>query len=133
MSYTNAGPGWVLVEQGAPTYQVEVTLPAGTRPVHVPAPCDPTEKAGRYRCAHGGWVTAGFKADLTFTLKVDKLVPGARGTVALTGEPRPFDKNAANDTAEIVVEAADGTSGGGSATGGSATGGSGANGGNGGS
>ncbi|NWF28443.1 hypothetical protein HW130_19585 [Streptomyces sp. PKU-EA00015] len=130
LSFRNAGPGWVLSEAGIPAHEVTVTLPAGTKAARVADLCNATDDPRRFTCGSWNhWVEEDRVERLTFRLKVEKLMPGAKGTVALTGGPRPFDKSAANDTAEIVVEAADGTSGGGSATGGSATGGSGGSGG----
>ncbi|ATW48613.1 hypothetical protein [Streptomyces peucetius] len=116
--------------------------PFGTsKAVKIPGLCNPSDEPGSYRCGSWQrWVEEDYTAPLTFTLKVEKAVPGAKGTVALTGEPRPFDKNPANDTAAIELDVADGgsstggsggTGGSGSSTGGS--GGSGASGGSGGS
>ncbi|MGW7467786.1 hypothetical protein ACWGJT_24710 [Streptomyces xantholiticus] len=123
LSFTNAGPAWVMNRQDLPSHLVLVTLPAGTKAVKIPGLCNPSDEPGSYRCGSWQrWVEEDYTAPLTFTLKVEKAVPGAKGTVALTGEPRPFDKNPANDTAAIELDVADG----GSSTGGSGgTGGSG--------
>ncbi|MET9834384.1 hypothetical protein ABZ078_34985 [Streptomyces sp. NPDC006385] len=51
-------------------------------------------------------------------------MPGAKGSVALEAEPRPFDKNKDNDKADITLDVADAgsTGGGGSTTSGSDSG-----------
>lgn len=94
-----AGGPYNLPVPDLPPHLVLVTLPAGTKAVKIPGLCNPSDEPGRYRCGSWQrWVEEDYTAPLTFTLKVEKAVPGAKGTVALTGEPRPFDKNPANDT-----------------------------------
>ena len=55
----------------------------------------------------------------SFKLKIDKAVAGAKGSVALNAESRPYDVNKANDKADILldVEGSGSTSGSGSAGG----------------
>ena len=117
LSFTNAGPAWVRTREDVPPHIAVVTLPAGTKVVKVPTLCSAWGEPGRYRCGSWqSWVDDGHRPALPFTLKIEKAVPGAQGTIALNSEPRPFDKNPANDSAAIVVEA---TGGRGFATGGS--------------
>ncbi|GGN59098.1 hypothetical protein GCM10011579_023160 [Streptomyces albiflavescens] len=129
VKFTNAGPGWVLRDAGTPATRVLVKMPAGTTVTKAHGFCD-SVGSGSYDCGTSqSWVDEQGGETYTFTLKIDKVVPGAKGSVALAGESRPFDKNKANDTADILLDVTGGgsTGGGGSADGGStsSTGGSG--------
>lgn len=69
-----------------------------------------------------------------FVLRIDKAVGRTTGEVSFSGQERPFDRNAANDTAQIVIDTGKGsdTSGSSGSTGGtggsSSTGGAGSSG-----
>ncbi|MER5888384.1 peptidase [Streptomyces sp. NPDC001941] len=115
----NRGPAWIADLRGA---TVDVRLPQGTRAVASPANCRAVQ-GNRYTCTLPGAVHEDADLRLPFTLKADRVVPGARGTVTVTG-PLPFDRRPANDTAYILLNATaqGGTSGGDSGTtGGTAT------------
>ncbi|WP_274564937.1 LPXTG cell wall anchor domain-containing protein [Streptomyces spiramyceticus] len=122
--FTNKGPAWVnmnrVVSTGALT--IKVRIPAGTTVTEAPRPCEKV-KAGEYRCMnHMGWVSESSAWPYRFRLKIDKVIPGATGTASFVKTETLFDKNPANNTAEIVLNTASGTATGGSGT--SSTGGS---------
>ncbi|MGW1590314.1 hypothetical protein [Streptomyces sp. NPDC002386] len=126
VKFTNAGPGWVLREIGAGATRVRVKMPAGTSVTKTDGFCK-SLGSGTYECGTAqAWINEGGGATYRFTLRIDKAVTGARGSVALAGQPRPFDTHKADDTADIVLDAtgAGSPTGGGStsATGGSGTG-----------
>ncbi|TXL85862.1 LAETG motif-containing sortase-dependent surface protein [Streptomyces sp. IB2014 016-6] len=124
VKFTNAGPGWVLTKEGDPLVGVLITPPAGTSVVKPHGFCEPKGKT--YDCGTSQrWVDEGGGETYTFELKIDKRVAGARGSVALSGEARPFDPDKTNDKATITLDVTGGgTSGSGGSTGGGSTGGS---------
>lgn len=125
VKFTNAGPGWVLTKEGDPLVGVLVTPPAGTSVVKPHGFCEPKGKA--YDCGTSQrWVNEGGGETYTFKLKIDKRVAGAKGSVVLSDEARPFDPDKTNDKATITLDVTGGgTSGSGGSTDGGATGGSG--------
>ncbi|MFC9607534.1 LAETG motif-containing sortase-dependent surface protein [Streptomyces niveus] len=125
VKFTNAGPGWVLTKEGDPLVGVLITPPAGTSVVKPHGFCEPKGKA--YDCGTSQrWVNEGGGETYTFKLRIDKQVAGAKGSVVLSDEPRPFDPDKANDKATITLDVTGGgTSGSGGSTGGGSTSGSG--------
>ncbi|NUP24624.1 MAG: hypothetical protein HOZ81_52945 [Streptomyces sp.] len=126
LKFTNAGPAWVRSSGGVgvPLLHVLVKMPAGTTVAKGNGYCD--KVASRtYECGISqNWVNEGDGETYTFKLKIDKAVSGAKGSVALDDQARPFDKNKANDKAAITLDATGtGSTGGGGSTG--STGGSG--------
>ncbi|MFJ9734061.1 hypothetical protein ACIRUL_22410 [Streptomyces sp. NPDC101171] len=114
VKFTNAGPGWVLREIGAGATRIRLRMPAGTSVTKTDGFCK-SLGSGTYECGTAqAWIDEGGGGTYRFRLRIDKAVPGARGSVALAGQPRPFDVNKANDTADIVLDA----TGAGSTTGG---------------
>ncbi|MFE1286838.1 hypothetical protein [Streptomyces sp. NPDC058751] len=128
VKFANAGPAWVLEgEEGERGVQVMVTPPAGTSVVKRDYYCH--AEGGSYRCpAHLGMHMAeDAQMVYTFKLKIDKRVAGAKGSIALSTEPRPFDHDKANDKADITLDVTGGGSTG--STGGSTSGSNGSTGG----
>ncbi|WP_405666484.1 LPXTG cell wall anchor domain-containing protein [Streptomyces sp. NBC_01166] len=124
VKFLNKGPAWVYRELGQGAATVDVRIPSGTSVVKAHDYCSPVTKT-HYTCGTSqSWVDEAGGETYPFVLRIDKAVEGATGKVSFTGADRPFDKNAANDTAEIVIDAGTGTTTGGSSTGGSTTGGS---------
>ncbi|ELS58857.1 hypothetical protein [Streptomyces viridochromogenes] len=123
VTFTNAGPGWVKRPSGTPATQVLIKMPAGTTVTRNHGYCDKLS-SGTYECGTSqSWIDEGDAEKYTFKLRIDKAVPGAKGSVQLAGEPRPFDEVASNDTATIALDVTgSGSTGGGSTT---STGGSG--------
>ncbi|MFE6930523.1 LAETG motif-containing sortase-dependent surface protein [Streptomyces sp. NPDC057699] len=123
VKFVNDGPAWVYRELGQGAATVDVRIPPGTSVVKAHDFCSPVTKT-HYTCGTSqSWVNPGRGETYPFVLRIDKAVEGATGKVSFTGADRPFDKNAANDTADLVVDAGAGTTGG-SSTGGSTSGGS---------
>lgn len=120
VKFTNAGPAWVRRESGTPATEVVIKVPAGTTVTKAHGFCDKIATR-TYECGTSqAWVDAGGGEIYDFKLRIDKAVTGAKGSVTLAGAPRPFDGNTANDTADILLDIADG----GGSTGGGGTAGS---------
>ncbi|MEV6073668.1 peptidase [Streptomyces sp. NPDC052069] len=128
VKFTNEGPGWVYLEQGQGAATVDIRIPAGTSVVKPHGFCHKVT-ASHYRCGTSqSWVDENGGESYPFVLRIDKAVKKAVGKVSFSGKARPFDRNAANDTAEIVITAgpgggSGGTSGGSGGSGGSGSGG----------
>ncbi|MFF3690579.1 hypothetical protein [Streptomyces sp. NPDC002187] len=123
VKFTNAGPAWVLTKEGDRLVRVVITPPAGTSVVKPHGFCE--AKGEAYACGTSQRsVNEGGREIYTFELKIDKRVAGAKGSVALSTEARPFDPNKANDRADITLDVTGGGSTGstGSSTNGSAGG-----------
>ncbi|NED83880.1 hypothetical protein G3I76_27770 [Streptomyces sp. SID11233] len=117
VKFTNAGPGWVAGEPYTSVTHVRIKMPAGTTVTK--ASCQ-SQGQGTYDCGTpNSWAYADSETTYTFKLKIDKAVPGAKGSVALEKKSRPFDPVKSNDTADILldVEGADATGGGSSTSG----------------
>ncbi|MFF3415647.1 hypothetical protein ACFYW9_13245 [Streptomyces sp. NPDC002698] len=127
VKFANAGPAWLLEEEVERGVQIMITPPAGTSVVKRDYYCH--AEGGKYRCpAHLGMNMAeDAQMVYTFKLKIDKRIAGAKGSIALTTEPRPFDHNKANDKADITLDVTGGGSTG--STGGSTSGSNGSTGG----
>jgi hypothetical protein len=125
VKFTNAGPGWVLRDIGVSPADVRIKIPAGTAVVKASGYCK-SLGSGTYDCGTGeSWVYEHSGETYDFTLRIDKAVPGAKGSVTFAGLPRPFDPIKSNDTADILLDAtgagATGGSGSTTSTGGSST------------
>ncbi|MEU1270127.1 hypothetical protein [Streptomyces sp. NPDC005799] len=110
VKYTNAGPGWVWRPSHGQAVHVLVRMPAGTTVTKSDPYC--TRKSpGSYGCStEVFWVKEGYERSYTFQVRIDKSVPGARGSVELTGPSRPFDPNAKNDRADVLTDVTGGAS-----------------------
>lgn len=113
---------------------VDVRIPKGTSVVKAHGYCDAVTKT-HYTCGTSqSWVDVDGGESYPFVLRIDKAVGRTTGEVSFSGQERPFDRNAANDTAQIVIDTGKGsdTSGSTGSTGGtggsSSTGGSGSTG-----
>ncbi|MEY2242270.1 hypothetical protein AB8A21_04820 [Streptomyces sp. BF23-18] len=132
VKFANAGPAWVLEEDEVePGVQIMITPPAGTSVVKRDYYCH--AEGAKYRCPPhlGMYMAEDAHMVYTFKLKIDKRIAGAKGSIALTTEPRPFDHNKANDKADITLDVTGGgstgstggsTNGSGGSSGGSTTG-----------
>ncbi|MFJ9121190.1 hypothetical protein ACIRJO_37375 [Streptomyces sp. NPDC102394] len=99
LRFTNAGPAWVM----STTVKVVVTPPAGTSVVKVASFCRADGHA--YSCGmRQPAYNEGGHENYTFQLRIDKRVPQAKGSVALSTEPRPFDPDKTNDKADITLD-----------------------------
>ncbi|MEU5035617.1 LAETG motif-containing sortase-dependent surface protein [Streptomyces rubiginosohelvolus] len=150
VKFANKGPARI---QGLPDESVttvDIHIPKGTSVVKPYDFCEAITKT-HYRCGTSqSWVDVNGGESYPFVLRIDKAVGRTTGEVSFTGQERPFDRNAGNDTAQIVIDTgkdegtagssgsggSSGSTGGSSSTGGSGstgststTGGSGASGG----
>ena len=85
--------------------EIEVTLPAGTSLVSAPG-CGHAEDASHYMCESPYLFKAGTTSTWTFTLKIDKVVADAQGTVEVNPPcqcNRVDDLDNSNDTALLVA------------------------------
>jgi LPXTG-motif cell wall-anchored protein len=99
LQFTNAGPAWVRNT----TVKVVVKPPAGTSVVKVAAFCRADGHV--YYCGmRQPAYNEGGQENYTFQLRIDKRVPHAKGSVALSTEPRPFDPDKTNDKADITLD-----------------------------
>lgn len=112
-SMTDKGPATIFYRSGE-SIGVTVTPPPGTTVTGSSANCRPendepsTVAHGPYYCADDYLVPAGRTSDFGLTLRVDQVVPGARGSVAMDWSPDgswrpPFDTDPSDDTAALVL------------------------------
>ncbi|MEV7427513.1 hypothetical protein [Streptomyces sp. NPDC091212] len=133
VTFANRGPAWVANDVSTPIGVFDVGIPPGTTVVGAPEFCVLAKAAGTttYRCTTPyGYADEDSERAYGFRLRIDKVVPNATGGIAFVkGDHRwgtlPFDKNPANNTAALVVNASGGeeTSGGTGSTGGGTGGG----------
>ncbi|WUH89523.1 hypothetical protein OG900_04720 [Streptomyces sp. NBC_00433] len=142
VSVANQGPADYVDAWGEnPIDYVDFRPPPGTTVVDLFENCGVYDANGkplnhnvrgaRYSCPLGFYFLSGKSQDIHFKLRVDKVVPNATGSASVAA--RAYDKNTANNSAKVVLNAASGgtaigggTSGGGTSgggTGGSGTGG----------
>ncbi|MGW0147288.1 hypothetical protein ACWDVU_16955 [Streptomyces sp. NPDC003333] len=137
VAFANAGPAWLLEEDGVSGVQILIRLPAGTSVVKRDYYCH--DKGGTYHCPSHFGLNMEEDAHLayTFKLRIDKRIAGAKGSIALSPEHRSFDPDRSNDKADITLDvtgggttgstggstggSAGGTAGGSSSTGGAGT------------
>ncbi|MDD1063154.1 hypothetical protein NMG29_34035 [Streptomyces cocklensis] len=141
VSVANQGPAdYVDAWNENPIGRVDFRPPPGTTVVDPYEGCSVFDANGkrldwgvpgaRYSCPLGFYFLSGRSQDVHFKLRIDKVVPNATGSASVTA--KAYDKNTANNSAKVVLNATSGgtatgggTSGGGhgSSGGGSATGG----------
>ncbi|MET7948031.1 LPXTG cell wall anchor domain-containing protein [Micromonospora sp. NPDC005324] len=135
VGFRNNGPATLDGTNGdfeAATH-TDVELPPGTTAVEVPDNCWLRQNTTRtYLCASEMLLVAGQTYTTTFRLRIDKVIPNARGAVRVNapcecpaGGGFQDDIKPANDTATIVVNAAQGGGGQGDGDGGGGGGGGG--------
>ncbi|MFC7530605.1 Ig-like domain-containing protein [Actinoplanes sp. GCM10030250] len=102
----NDGPATLDGGRGGSSLgEIEVTLPAGTSFVSAPG-CGRGEDASHYICAAPYLFTAGTTSTWTFTLKINKVVPDAQGTVVVNPPcqcKRVTDLDDSDNTALLVA------------------------------
>ncbi|WCN81671.1 LPXTG cell wall anchor domain-containing protein [Micromonospora sp. LH3U1] len=93
----------------------DVELPPGTTAVEIPDSCQLRQGTRTYQCASEMLLVAGQTYTMKFRLRIDKVIPNARGAVRVNapcecpgGGGFPDDIKPANDRATIVVNAAQG-------------------------
>ncbi|MFH9606375.1 peptidase [Streptomyces sp. NPDC017448] len=127
IGFRNEGPAWIgHIRSGEEVAVVDFTVPRGASVVGKPDRCrgvtaagayreDRTGPAPRYLCPTSAAVRDGEGLDLPFELRIDEVLIGAEGEVAVrgphAGDPAlPFDPAPANNTARLVLNAGDGGS-----------------------
>ncbi|MFI6663283.1 hypothetical protein ACIBL8_48390 [Streptomyces sp. NPDC050523] len=109
VTFTNAGPAWVLRRADTPRPTVLITPPTGTSIVGFNGDCE--SKGKTYTCGiTQRWVNERDSETYTVDLKIDKQVPDAKGSITLDTAPRPFDPDKTNDKATITIDVTDGAS-----------------------
>ncbi|WP_406191796.1 peptidase [Streptomyces griseus] len=109
VKFANKGPARVqgTIDQSVTT--VDVRIPKGTSVVKAGGYCDAVTET-HYRCGTSqSWVDVDGGESYPFVLRIDKAVGRTTGEVSFSGQERPFDRNAANDTAQIVIDTGKGS------------------------
>ncbi|WP_206272894.1 LAETG motif-containing sortase-dependent surface protein [Streptomyces globisporus] len=104
VKFANKGPARVQGARVQSVTTVDVRIPKGTSVVKPHGFCDAVTKT-HYRCGTSqSWVDVNGGESYPFVLRIDKAVGRTTGEVSFTGQERPFDRNAENDTAQIVID-----------------------------
>ncbi|MGW7091273.1 LAETG motif-containing sortase-dependent surface protein [Streptomyces sp. NPDC054874] len=104
VKFANKGPARVQGKIDQSVTTVDIRVPQGTSVVKANGYCDTVTKT-HYRCGTSqSWVDADGGESYPFVLRIDKAVGRTTGEVSFSGQERPFDRNAANDTAQIVID-----------------------------
>jgi len=124
VGFQNNGPATIdATRSGSSITRLDLTVPAGTTAVEVPADCVPMNGdevdwehpgktgAAAYRCYAGSFVAAGEKQTVDFALRIDKVINNATGTVRINAkcqcEGWDKDLDPANDLAKLMVNPTD--------------------------
>ncbi len=119
LTFRNKGPGWIgNLGSGDSVALVDFTVPEGVTVTRAPAACDPrtlddgNDRSGRlgaprYVCEMPYWVLEDTVRTFRFDLRVDTVVPDAKGQVALRpvirGTGFPHDPKPRNNTGWVTV------------------------------
>ncbi|MFE3361840.1 peptidase [Streptomyces globisporus] len=104
VKFANKGPARVQGTLGESVTTVDIRIPKGTSVVKPHGFCDAVTKT-HYRCGTSqSWVDVNGGESYPFVLRIDKAVGRTTGDVSFTGQERPFDRNAENDTAQILID-----------------------------
>ncbi|WFE50873.1 LPXTG cell wall anchor domain-containing protein [Micromonospora sp. WMMD1155] len=117
VGFRNNGPATldkVNADYEAATH-TDVELPPGTTAVEVPESCRLRQGTRTYLCASEMLLVAGAAYTMEFRLRIDRVIPNARGSVRVNapcecpgGGSFADDIQPANDTARIVINAGQG-------------------------
>lgn len=105
LGFRNNGPAWISsLRSGGEPIRFTVGTPEGTTVTKAPTNCRQAnvEDKREYFCSVATPMLPDVSFDLPFELRIDKVVPGAKGKAALPEGGRP-DSDPSNDTAWIVV------------------------------
>ncbi|MFE6912615.1 LAETG motif-containing sortase-dependent surface protein [Streptomyces rubiginosohelvolus] len=104
VKFANKGPARVQGTRDQSVTTVDIHIPKGTSVVKPHGFCDAVTKT-HYRCGTSqSWVDVNGGESYPFVLRIDKAVGRTTGEVSFSGQERPFDRNAENDTAQIVID-----------------------------
>ncbi|MGW1815102.1 peptidase [Streptomyces sp. NPDC002125] len=123
VGFRNEGPAWIgNLRSGEPVATLDVTVPEGAVVTGKPVSCRGVTAAGghreeqlgapRYLCDSSMTVRDGADIALPFELRIEESVPDASGVVTVRstrpGDPAlPFDPDGSDNTARLVLNAAD--------------------------
>ncbi|MDT6985049.1 hypothetical protein ACFSUJ_20135 [Streptomyces lusitanus] len=111
IGFRNNGPGWIgALRSGGEPFSFTVVPPEGSTFSSTPEQCTPAGVDGSdpgYICWAPTPMLEDARLTFPFELRIDKVVEGARGRVALPDWDNPFDSDASNDVAWIVLNAPD--------------------------
>ncbi|MFJ5044905.1 LAETG motif-containing sortase-dependent surface protein [Streptomyces sp. NPDC088719] len=109
VKFANKGPARVQGALDESVTTVDIHIPKGTSVVKPYDFCEVITKT-HYRCGTSqSWVDVNGGESYPFVLRIDKAVGRTTGEVSFSGQERPFDRNAANDTAQIVIDTGKGS------------------------
>lgn len=109
VKFANEGPARVQGARDESVTTVDVRIPKGTSVVKAHDYCDAVTKT-HYRCGTSqSWVDVDGGESYPFVLRIDEAVGRTTGEVSFSGPDRPFDRNAANDTAQIAIDTGKGS------------------------
>ncbi|WP_432102930.1 hypothetical protein [Streptomyces sp. bgisy091] len=118
LTFRNKGPGWLgNLGSGDPVALVDFTVPEGVTVTGAPSACSPRTLSGgyyperlgapRYSCSMPYWVLEDTVRTFRFSLRVDTVVPDAKGRVALkpviSGVGFPYDPKPGNNKGWVTV------------------------------
>ena len=115
LGFRNNGPAWLSSQRsGGEPIGFTVAVPEGATVTRAPERCGENTIAEGVR-GYFCWVSTPLLEDAEFTfpfeLRVDRVVEGAKGKVALPEWDNPFDSDHANNSAWIVLNGSDGSDG----------------------
>ncbi len=111
IGFANNGPAWIsALRSGGEPFSFTVVAPEGSAVTSAPQQCRTITVDGSvpgYRCSVATPLLEDARLTFPFELRIDKVVEGARGRVAMPDWDNPFDSDASNDVAWIVLNAPD--------------------------
>ncbi|MEQ8142843.1 hypothetical protein [Streptomyces sp. OP7] len=111
IGFRNNGPAWIgALRSGGEPFSFTVVPPEGSTFTSTPERCTPAGVDGSepgYICWAPTPLLEDARLTFPFALRVDRVVEGAKGKVALPQWDNPYDSDPANDTAWIVLNAPD--------------------------
>ncbi|MEW1682058.1 hypothetical protein [Streptomyces sp. NPDC093594] len=111
IGFANNGPAWIsALRSGGEPFSFTVVAPEGATVTSAPEECRTVTVDGSvpgHRCSVATPLREDARLTFPFELRVDRVVEGAKGKVAMPDWDNPFDSDPANDTAWIVLNAPD--------------------------
>lgn len=121
IGFRNNGPAWIsALRSGGEPIGFTVAVPEGATVTKAPEGCGKNtiaEGVKGYLCWVDTPLLEDAEIDFPFELRVDRVVEGARGKVALPEWDNPFDSDHGNNSAWIVLNGPDGSTDGGTGDG----------------
>ncbi|MFF8585626.1 hypothetical protein [Streptomyces althioticus] len=109
IGFANNGPAWIsALRSGGEPFSFTVVAPEGSAVTTAPKECRTITVDGSvpgYRCSVATPLLEDARLTFPFELRIDEVVEGARGRVAMPDWDNPYDSDPANDVAWIVLNA----------------------------